>query len=143
MKSILKLRSAALCFGVLLIAGCASSSPTAPTTDFISLTSIVPAAGTALTAGDRVTFTAVVDCTIVSANGGFAVMVIQDHRNISLLEVGEIQPQATLTKGTTTVTLSHTVTIPQSASSVRVALPIFINDSNSTRAVVTRDYAVR
>ena len=143
MKSILKLRSAAICFGVLLIAGCASSSPTAPTTDFISLTSIVPAAGTALTAGDRVTFTAVVDCTIVSANGGFAVMVIQDHRNISLLEVGEIQPQATLTKGTTTVTLSHTVTIPQSASSVRVALPIFINDSNSTRAVVTRDYAVR
>ena len=143
MKSILKLRSAALCFGVLLIAGCASSSPTAPTTDFISLTSIVPAAGTALTAGDRVTFTAVVDCTIVSANGGFAVMVIQDHRNISLLEVGEIQPQATLTKGTTTVTLSHTVTIPQSASSVRVALPIFINDSNSTRAVVTRDYTVR
>ena len=143
MTSILRVRSAGLLFSMLLIAGCGSSSPTAPTTDFISLTSIVPAAGTMLTAGDRVTFTAVVDCTIVSANGGFAVMVIQDHRNLSLLEVGEIQPQATLTKGTTTVTLSHTVTIPQSASSVRVALPIFVNDSSSTRAVVMRDYTVR
>jgi len=143
MTSVLKLRRAGLWFSVLLIAGCASSSPTAPTSDFISLTSIVPVAGTALTAGDRVTFTAVVDCTIVSANGGFAAMVIQDHRNISLLEVGEMQPQATLAKGTTTVTLSHTVTIPATANTVRVALPIFVNDSNSTRAVVTRDYTVR
>ena len=143
MTSILKFRSAGLWFCLFLIAGCGSNSPTAPTTDFISLTSIVPAAGTMLTAGDRVTFTAVVDCTIVSANGGFAVMAIQDHRNLSLLEVGEIQPQATLTKGTTTVTLSHTVTIPATANTVRVALPIFVNDSNSTRAVVTRDYTVR
>ena len=151
MTSILRFRSAGLWFSVLLLAGCGSSNPTAPTTDFnsspttdfISLTSIVPAAGTALTIGDRVTFTAVVDCTIVSSNGGFAAMVIQDHRNITLMEVGEIQPQATLTRGRTTVTLSHTVTIPATANTVRVALPLFINESNSTRAVVTRDYTVR
>ena len=140
MTSVLKFRSAGLWFSVLLIAGCGSSSPTAPTTDFISLTSIVPVAETTLTAGDRVTFTAVVNCTLVSSNGGFAGMVIQDHRNISLLEVGEIQP---LVKGTTTVTLSHTVTIPASATTVTVALPMFVNESSSTRAVVRQNYTVR
>jgi len=139
----IKRRSSGLWFSLFLIAGCASSSPAAPTSDFISLSSIVPAAGTMLTAGDRVTFTAVVECTIVSSNGGFAAMVIQDHRNISLLEAGEMQPQAMLAKGTTTVTLSHTVTIPPSASTVTVALPIFVNDSGSTRAVVVRNYTVR
>ena len=144
MTSILKRRRSGLWLSLLLIAGCgSSSSPAAPTSDFISLTSIVPAAGTMLSAGDRVTFTAVVDCTIVSSNGGFAAMVIQDHRNISLLEAGEMQPQAMLAKGTTTVTLSHTVTIPQSASTVTVALPIFVSESSSTRAVVVRNYTVR
>jgi hypothetical protein len=143
MTSILTPRSSGLWLCLFLITACGSSSPAAPTSDFISLTSILPAAGTTLTAGDRVTFTAVVDCTIVSSNGGFAAMVIQDHRNISLLEAGEMQPQAMLAKGTTTVTLSHTVTIPQSASTVTVALPIFVNDSSSTRAVVVRNYTVR
>ena len=144
MTSIHKRRSSVLWFSLFLIAGCgSSSSPAAPTSDFISLTSIVPAAGTMLSAGERVTFTAVVECTIVSSNGGFAAMVIQDHRNISLLEAGEMQPQAMLAKGITTVTLSHTVTIPQSASAVTVALPIFVNDSGSTRAVVVRNYTVR
>jgi hypothetical protein len=138
----LKRVSPRLCFGLFLIAGCSSSNPTAPTTDFISLNSIVPAAGTALTAGERVTFTAVVTCTIVNATGGFAAMVIQDHRNLSLLDPGETPPEAALTKGTTTVTLSHTITIPDSGA-VTVALPIFVNESSSTRAVVKRDYTIR
>jgi len=138
----LKRISPGLCFGLFLIAGCSSSNPTAPTTDFISLNSIVPAAGTALNAGERVTFTAVMTCTIVNANGGFAAMVIQDHRNLSLLDPGEIPPEAALTKGTTTVTLSHTITIPDSGS-IKVLFPIFINESSSTRAVVVRDYTVR
>jgi len=138
----LKRVSSALCFGLFLIAGCSSSNPTAPTTDFISLNSIVPAAGTALNAGERVTFTAVVTCTIVNSNGGFAAMVIQDHRNLSLLDPGEIPPEAALTKGTTTVTLSHTITIPESGS-IKVLFPIFVNESSSTRAVVVRDYTVR
>ena len=138
----LKLVSPALCLGLFLIAGCSSSSPTAPTTDFISVNSIVPAAGTALNAGERVTFTAVLTCTIVNSNAGFAGMVIQDHRNISLLDPGEVPPQAALTKGTTTVTLSHTITIPESGS-VKVLFPIFVSESSITRAVVVRDYTVR
>jgi len=127
---------------LFLLAGCASS-PTAPTTDSISLTSIVPAGGTTLTAGDRVTFTAVVNCTIVNSDGGLTAMVIQDQANRSLLAPGEVQPQTALVKGTTTVTLSHTVTIPESGSTLTVALPIFVNESSSTRAVVTRQYTVR
>jgi hypothetical protein len=143
MRSSIKLPSPGLWFSLFLLAGCGSSSPTAPTTDFISLVSIVPAAGTTLNAGERVTFTAVVVCTIVNSNGGRTAMVLQDQANRSLLAPGEIQPQATLSKGTTTVTLSHTVTTPDSGSTLTVALPIFVNESSTTRAVVTRHYAIR
>lgn len=139
----LKPEHLALWFSLFLIAGCGSNSPTTPTTDFIALDSIVPAAGTSLTPGDRVTFTAIVTCTIVSSNGGLTAMAIQDQANRSLIPPGETAPFATLVKGTATVTLSHTVTIPASGSTVTVALPIFVNESNSTRAVVTRSYPVR
>jgi hypothetical protein len=142
MTSSLNLRRAGLCFTLFLIVGCGDSSPTAPTTDFITLTSIVPAAGTSLTAGDRVTFTAVVTCTLVSSNGGFAGMVLQDQANRSLAP-GEMQPQVMLVKGTTTVTLSQTVTIPGSGSTITAAFPIFIDESTTTRAVVRREYTVR
>jgi hypothetical protein len=143
MTSSIKRRSQGLCFSLFLIAGCGSSSPTSPTTDFISLTSIVPAAGTALNAGDRVTFTAVVTCTIVNSNGGFTAMVIQDQANRTLRVEEEMQSEAPLAKGTTTVTLSQTIKVPVSGSTVTVALPIFVNESTTTRAVVTRQYAVR
>jgi hypothetical protein len=143
MTNTLKLRRASLGLTLFLIAGCGDTSPTAPTSDFITLTSIVPAAGTTLTAGDRVTFTAVVDCTLVTSDGGVAGMVLQDQTTRSLLAPGEIQPQVTLVKGTTTHTFSHTVTIPESGSTVTALFPIFINDSNTTRAVVVRNYTVR
>ena len=137
------IRSLLYVFSLFLIAGCGSKGPTTPTTDFIALDSIVPAAGTSLTAGDRVTFTAVVTCTIVSSNAGFTVMVFQDQLNRSLIAAGETPPQAPLVKGTATVTLSHTITIPQSGSTVTVAFPIFVSESTSTRAVVLRNYPVR
>ena len=144
MMSILKRRSPGLWLSLFLIAGCGSTSPTAPTTDFISITSIVPAAGTTLTAGEQVTFTAVVSCTIVNSNGGRTAMIIQDQRSVTLLDAGQVQPTATLQRGTATVTLSQTITIPTTGSTtVRVILPIFVDESNSTRAVVTRDYPVR
>ena len=136
-------RSLVFLFSLLLFAGCGSSSPTTPTTDFIAIESIVPPAGTSLTAGERVTFTAVVTCTIVSSSAGFAAMAIQDQLNRSLIPAGETAPMAPLGKGTATVTLSHTITIPQSGSTVTVALPIFVSESNSTRAVALRNYPVR
>src|SRR6188508_2426688 len=85
--------------GCFFVAGCASDSPTAPTADQITLNSVVPAAGTVLKAGERVTFTAVVTGTIVSSDGGFTAMVLQDQANRSLLAPGEFPPQAMLPKG--------------------------------------------
>ena len=134
-----------LVLGVILflMGSCGSSSPTTPTTDFIALDSIVPAAGTTLNAGNRVTFTAVATCTLVSSNSGFTILVLQDHRNESLIPAGENQPQANLLKGTATVTLTQTITIPSSGSAVTLAQPLFVSESNVTRAVVRRNYSVR
>ena len=91
-------------FSLLLIAGCDSNSPTSPSNESISLRSIVPAEGTTLRAGDRVTINAVATFTIVNANGGTASMFILDERNVTLLPEGETPPQAALTQGKTTVT---------------------------------------
>jgi len=140
----LKTIGLALWLSCCMLASCADS-PTAPTTDGIALESISPAAGTMLTAGERVTFTAVVTCTIVNSDGGFAAMVVQDQANRSLLPPGEVAAQAILRKGTETITLRQSVTIPEGlgGGTVTVALPIFVNESSSTRAVVTRNYTVR
>ena len=103
----------------------------------------MPAAGTTLVAGDRVTFTATVTCTIVTAENGFTALVLQDQRAQSLLGFDERSPEAELKKGTSTVTLSHTITIPARGNTVNALFPIFVNGSNSTRAVVVRTYSVR
>jgi len=128
---------------VMLLAGCSKDTPTGPATDFINIDSISPAAGTALVAGERVTFTATLTCTIVSADGGFTALVLQDQRNQTLLGFDERSPEAQLQKGTATVRLSHTITIPPSGSTVNVLFPLFINGSDSTRAVAVRTYSVR
>ena len=130
-------------FSLFLMGSCGSNGPTTPTTDFIALDSIVPAEGTTLNAGDRVTFTAVVTCTVVNSAGGFTALILQDQTNRSLTPAGENPPRATLLKGTATVTLSHTITIPPSGSTVTAFLPIWVNESNATNAVARRDYPVR
>jgi hypothetical protein len=125
------------------LGGCGSDTPTGPTTDFIAIESMVPAAGTTLVPGERVTFTAVLTCTIVSADGGVTAMVLQDQRNQSLLGFDERSPQVELRRGTETVTLSHTITVPPSGNTVNALFPIFINGSDSTRAIAVRTYSVR
>jgi len=129
--------------GLSLLTGCGSNTPTGPTTDSITVNSIVPAAGTTLIAGERVTFTAMVTCTIATAEGGLAALVLQDQRNVSLLAADERAPEATLRKGTVTVTLSQTITIPSSGSAVNALFPIFINGRDRTSAVAVRTYPVR
>lgn len=126
----------------ILLIGC-NDTPTAPTNDSITIDSIVPAAGTALVAGERVTFTAVVTATIATANGGLAALVIQDQRNQLLRDSDTVAPEADLEKGTAKITLSQTITVPSSGSSVIVLVPIFIDGSGTTRAVATRTYQVR
>ena len=59
-----------------------------------------------------------------------------------LLDVFET-PEAILRKGTTTVTLSQTITVPATASSVNALFPLFIDGINNTRAVAVRNYPVR
>jgi hypothetical protein len=128
---------------VVLLTACAADAPTAPTTDSIRIVSITPATGTTLVAGERVTFTAVLSCRIAHADGGFTALVLQDQGNRSLLGFDERPPEAVLQKGTATVTLTHTITIPQSGSTVNALFPIFVNGSDMTRAVAVRSYPVR
>ena len=142
MKSFQARALGVLC-SLFLIAGCGSDGPTAPTTDFISLDSIVPAAGTPLNAGDTVTFTAVVTCTIVGSNGGFVVMAVTDQGNRSLVPAGTGPGPTPLVRGTATVTVTQTATIPPSGSTVNVVVPLFVNESNATQALVRRSYTVR
>jgi hypothetical protein len=52
---------------LMLALSCGSDTPSGPTTDFITINSISPAEGTTLVAGERVTFTAALTCTIVTA----------------------------------------------------------------------------
>jgi len=85
----------------------------------------------------------VVTATVVTAESGLTALVLQDHRNLSLLEVDERTPEAILRKGTTTVTLSQTITVPATASSVNALFPLFIDGINNTRAVAVRNYPVR
>ena len=128
---------------LLLLTGCGSDTPTGPTTDFISIDSIVPAAGTALVAGERVTFTVVATCTIVSAESGFTALIVQDQRNMLLGLFDTRPPEAACPKGTTKVTLTETITVPSSGSTVNALLPIFVGSSTETRAVAVRTYTVR
>lgn len=136
-------RTSSFVVSLFLLTGCTSGTPTGPTADFIAVESITPVAGTTLTAGDRVTFTALVTATIVNAEGGFTALVLQDHRNLSLLGVDETAPEAALRKGTATVTLSQTITVPATATSVNALFPLFIDGINNTRAVAVRTYPVR
>jgi len=141
MTSSIKPRHQGLWFALFLIAGCGSNGPTSPTNESISLRSIVPAEGTTLQAGQRITFTAVVSCTIANPNGGTATMFLLDQGNLTLLADGEMPPQAALVHGTTTVTLSHTITIPARGGTVSVR--IFTNESPTSRDILIRDYTVR
>ena len=136
-------RTVGFLVSLVLLTGCGSDTPTRPTTDFISIESIVPAAGTALVAGDRVTFTVVATCTIASADGGFTALIVQDQRNMLLGLFDTRPPEAACPKGTTKVTLTETITVPASGSTVNALLPIFVGSSTETRAVAVRTYTVR
>ena len=133
-----------LALPIVLLAACGGAdSPTAPTSEWIDLNSLTPAAGTTLTAGDRVTVTATVTCTIVNSDGGHTALLITDQGFQTLNAPPSDAAVATLSKGTATVTLTDTITVPPSGSTVRVNLPLFINSSNTTRMLRTATYSVR
>jgi hypothetical protein len=142
--------------GLGLLSGCGSDVPSAPSstpaptplptptpgTDAISLSSISPAAGTALQAGQEVAFTATVSYTLASAASGRVSMIIQDQLNRSLQPLGT-HPTA-VSGGTATVTLTDSIVIPATGVSlVRVFLPLYPASATSTSVVALGEYPIR
>ncbi|HET6898596.1 MAG TPA: hypothetical protein VFK70_09620 [Vicinamibacteria bacterium] len=128
-----------------VLVGCGGASHTAPTpaTDAISLRSITPAPGTPLTAGQRVDFTATVNYTLASAASGQIVIVIQDQLDQNLKPAGVIQTAVPVVMGTSTATLSDSITIPGTGvSSVRVVFPLIPTGATRTEVLVSVTYPV-
>src|SRR5215210_3804759 len=124
----------------LLTAAC-NDSPTEPSlSDAVAIESIVPAANTVLRRGTQVTITVTARYTLGSASEGRVSLVIQDQNNqiIGLLP----QPEARVTRGVGSVTLTNTLTVPASATSVRVFVPLHPQGAASTSTVATVTYIV-
>jgi hypothetical protein len=134
----------AIRIGVVVLAlvsvSCGGSTPTAPKTDWIELNALTPPNGTVLTSGERVTFTATVTTTVVTSDGGSTGLALYDQGNRNL---HTNQPLTPLPKGSATVTLTDTITIPASGSTINLAVPLWINGSTRTAAAKTASYSVR
>lgn len=126
----------------LLTGACSDSdSPTEPPlTDTVTIDSAVPAAGTALRRGTQVTFTVTARYTLGSASEGRLVLVIQDQTNQNI--AGLPQPDARVPRGQGTVTLSDTLTIPATATSVRVFVPLVPQGATQTSITSSVTYNV-
>ena len=108
--------------GSLASAGC-GTSPAAPaaTPDTVSsLTDVAPALGTRLLRGQTVTFTATAGYSLNTADSGRVVLAIEDQ-NYKL--VTSNQMLASVSKGNGQVTLSQTVTLPDTGIT---ALYVFV-----------------
>ena len=127
----------------LAAAGC-GSSPVAPAPVPDSLSSLVdvsPTLGTKLLHGQTLTFTATAGYSLNSANSGAVVLAIEDQTSKPLTTT---QPMARVTKGSEQVTLSQSVTLPDTGvSSVRVYFLLVPDGATSTKAVAPLTYQVQ
>jgi hypothetical protein len=99
----------------LSVSGCGGSpaapAPSTPATDALSsVTNMVPAPGTTLQAGQPVTFSGTPGYTLVSADLGTVVMVIEDQNDRPV--PGSGTQQSVVHRGTGDATISQTVTLP-------------------------------
>jgi hypothetical protein len=94
---------------VLSAASC-SGAPSAPTEDSLRVLSAVPPAGTVLTVGSQVTLTYRVTFTLTS-NSALVGMILIPTVDGAIMPL-DTSALRTINKGTTTVTLSDTMTIP-------------------------------
>jgi hypothetical protein len=118
-----------------------SDSPTEPPlTDAVTIESATPAAGTALRRGTQVTFTVTARYTLGSASEGRLSLVIQDQTNQNI--AGTPQPEARVPRGQGTVTLTDTLTIPATATTVRVIVPMFPQGATQTSITGSVSYNV-
>ncbi len=122
----------------------AAPAPSPPTSDSISLVNMAPAPGTSLSPGQTVTFTGTVAYSLLSADTGVIVLVIQDLANQPLQPVGTPQPTATITKGSGQATLSQSITLPSTGiAGVGVFFPLAPAGTTSTNTVVSVTYPVQ
>ena len=112
-------------------------SPTQPTRDWIELKSIQPAEGSTVAAGEQVTFTATVECTIATSEGGTVSLLVQGPGALNA------PTPTSLSKGTKTVTLTGTARMPESGVTVTVFIPLWVNQSNTTAMYKRISYSVR
>ena len=109
---------------LIFVCAC-GDGPTAPTSDDIEVLTAVPQAGTALTLGERVSFTVRARCAVATYDDAFAVLQF-----FYLTDTVHLVPDGTsaripLTRGqTSAVTLSHTIVVPADARNVVVVVAI-------------------
>lgn len=123
--------------------GC-SSSPMAPAPipDSVnSVTGLVPALGTKLLHGQTVTFTGTAGYSLLSADSGQVLLAIQDQTSKVLTNT---QPSATVAKGSGQVTLSQSITLPDTGVTiVQIFFVLVPAGSTSTHAAVPLTYEVQ
>jgi len=124
---------------MLALAACGGGSPSGPSpvptptptpavSDAVSLTSIVPAAGTRIAAGERVTLTATVAYTLASAPSGRIYLVLQDQLDAGLQDPGNprTQPSVAVTRGSGTTTLTESIVVPATGvTTLKLYFPLF------------------
>ena len=120
---------------LMWVASC-SGSPSAPTVDTLVVQRATPPAGTVLRANSEVTFTYQLTCTLTSETAlvGMIFIPITDGG----FSDGVASATPTIRKGTTTLTLSHTLTIPARSSRIDVFIAMENQDRiGQTSTVVT------
>jgi hypothetical protein len=131
---------AVLSFALLTAACNGNDSSTEPSvSDAVSIEGIVPAVTTVLRRGTQVTISVTAHYTLGSATEGRLALVIQDQNN---QVIGPPQPETRVIRGQGDLTLTNTLTVPASATIVRVFVPLTPQGATSTSIVATVAYTV-
>jgi hypothetical protein len=87
-----------------------------------------------------VSFTVTARYTLGSAPEGRLILVIQDQTNQNI--AGSPQPEARVPRGQGSVILADTLTIPATATTVRVIVPLLPQGAASTTTTASASYQV-
>ena len=110
--------------------------------NFISLVTIAPPAGTTLSAGQVVSFTATVSYELNNADSGEIKMVVQDQTDADLQS--GMSPFVEIGRGSGMVTLSNQVTTPTTGvTTISVFFPLFSAGQSSTTVISSVSYPVQ
>ena len=127
----------------LMVLTACGGGPASPSTEFIAIKSITPVDGTAVKTGTTVSFAVAVTSTIVNFNSGRVVMIVTDQVGRTVQPTGRPQPNVAVAKGTATVELSDSVTVPADALAIEVVLALFVEGSDRTAVFVKARYPVQ